>query len=209
CRKTPAKHHGRQHGAGSKPLWQEEYYGADFPAPARADISTCSGAAICKPSAAARARERSLRSPGKRAPSASTAFTNSPIRGRKFSPAKCAGSSAIRNCPSLGGPPLASMKLDASHAKHAPASAPQRISTISASAAPLAPPTGRRVPANALAGSVVGPPSASSAQPEGMASPLFLAATILLRATTESAISITRGARPGSGAAKARGLVPG
>ena len=72
----------------------------------------------------------------------------------------------------------------------------------------MASPSGTIVPASAASGSVVGRPSASSAQPTGIGSPRALAATMAPRATAEVDRSTTIGARPGSGQAKAIGLVP-
>ena len=99
---------------------------------------------MLRPSRAACARKASRRSPGRRAPSAAIASTSPVIRAAKPAPEKCAGSKAIRNCPDLGGPPLASMKPLASQPNCDPARAPHRISTIRASADPLAPPTGKQ-----------------------------------------------------------------
>ena len=61
---------------------------------------------------------------------------------------------------------------------------------------------------SAAVASVVGLPSASSAQPSGIGSLFCLAARMLPRATFEIDRSTTIGACPGSGQAKAIGLVP-
>src|SRR6185312_5964877 len=101
-----------------------------------------------------------------------------------------------------------SKKVEASKARWAPTRQAASVSTMKASAAPLASAMGTMVPASALAGSVVGLPSTSSAQPCGIASPRCLAAMMLPRATFDTERSTTTGGRPVSGAAKAMGLVP-
>ena len=107
--------------------------------------------------------------------------------------------------------PSSTKKLDASKPKRAPITALTSSSTTSASIAPLglvAAPTGSIDPASAAWASVVGWPSASSAQPGGMASP-FLAATITLpRATSLRLRSTISGSAPRRGNTAATGLVP-
>jgi hypothetical protein len=72
----------------------------------------------------------------------------------------------------------------------------------------LASAIGTMVPSSAAAASVVGLPAPSSAQPSGIGSSLCPAAMILPRATLLTDRSITMGSAPGTGAAKAIGLVP-
>ncbi len=64
------------------------------------------------------------------------------------------------------------------------------------------------MPSRAAFASVVGRPSESRAQPSGIGAPFLAAPTMLARATFDRARSTTIGARPGSGQAKASGLVP-
>ena len=92
--------------------------------------------------------------------------------------------------------------------KSAPVSATASTSTISASAAPLAPPIGCSAPLRAALASVVGLPRSSTAQPAGIGSPFWAAVRILPRATWLSARSTTIGGPLLCGAAKASGLVP-
>src|ERR1700722_7310018 len=66
----------------------------------------------------------------------------------------------------------------------------------------------RTVPAKAAAASVVGSPSAVSAQPAGMGWPFFWAAMMLPRATIEVARSILTGQPLPVGKEAAIGLVP-
>jgi hypothetical protein len=113
--------------------------------------------------------------------------------------------------PMRGRLPSSTKKLDASKPYCAPISAVTSSSTISASIAPLldvAAPTGSIEPSSAALASVVGLPSASSAQPSGIGSP-FLAATITLpRATSDRLRSISSGSPARRGNAAATGLVP-
>src|SRR5918992_2729707 len=67
---------------------------------------------------------------------------------------------------------------------------------------------GRISPSRAAAGSVVGAPSASTAQPAGIGSPRCLARYTLPRATAVLAMSMTRTSWPPAGAAIDHGLVP-
>ena len=91
----------------------------------------------------------------------------------------------------------------------APVSAAQISSNISASIAPFAPPIGNRLPRSiASFGSVVGLPSASSAQPSGMRSPLRIAIMMRPRTTVVRARSMTSGSLPLRGNTAATGLVP-
>ena len=117
-------------------------------------------------------------------------------RGTRRPPQSAPGSMAIRSWPTPGGAPSASKNELASKPKLAPVRATASTSTISASAAPLAPPIGSRVPLRAAAGSVVGLPSASTAQSGGIGSPFCTAVRILPRATWLSARSITIGGLP-------------
>ncbi|MOA38373.1 hypothetical protein D3C78_1600500 [compost metagenome] len=110
--------------------------------------------------------------------------------------------------PNRGWLPSSSKKVSASAPKWAPVSVVTSNSTINASIAPLTPPMGSIEPSMPFLGSVVGWPSASSAQPSGMLSP-FLAATMSLpRATSDSDRSMLIGWAPLRGKIAAMGLVP-
>jgi hypothetical protein len=118
------------------------------------------------------------------------------------------GSITIRVCPTRGACPSASKNDPASVLKALPVKAAARISTISASAVPLASPIGTIVPFSAASASVVWLPSTSSAQFGGISRPAFFAAMTFPRATLDSDRSITSGGAPATGVAKAMGLVP-
>ena len=114
----------------------------------------------------------------------------------------------MRNWPTPGGGPSASKNELASKPNRAPVRATASTSTISARAAPLAPPMGWSAPFRAALASVVGLPVSSTAQPSGIASPFWAAVRILPRATWLSAMSTTMGGCPRCGAANPIGLVP-
>ncbi len=73
---------------------------------------------------------------------------------------------------------------------------------------PFGPPIGSTEPAIAAAGSVVGKPSASIAQPSGMVSPLTCDWRMRERAAIDVAMSSTIGARPSIGMPAPIGFVP-
>ena len=74
---------------------------------------------------------------------------------------------------------------------------------------PLGPANGSMTPRSAVAGSVVGRPASSSAQPSGIGSPRSAARRTWPRAAMLLAMSSTQGARSGpAGTATAIGLVP-
>ena len=104
--------------------------------------------------------------------------------------------------------PLSSKNEDASKPWFEPVNVAVRISTIITSAAPLASPIGNNEPAIAAFASVVGLPSASTAQPSGIGSPLSAASLILPRATFDVDKSTTIGGLSFNGHAKAIGFVP-
>ena len=110
--------------------------------------------------------------------------------------------------PTSGGPPVASTKLDASNEKFEPATPPDMTSTSNASAEPLCSAAGIIEPASAARASVVGWPSASSAQPRGIGSPACAAAFTRTQATADDERSATTGGPSRRGAAQAIGLVP-
>ena len=110
--------------------------------------------------------------------------------------------------PSVGLLPCSSNRLSASTLSAAPVSATQSSSTTMASSAPLVPPAASIVPDSAALASVVGRPSASSAQPSGIGSPCWAAFMMRPRATLLSARSITSGGASRRGKAAAIGLVP-
>ena len=72
----------------------------------------------------------------------------------------------------------------------------------------MAPPTGAMLPANPAAASVVGWPSASRAQSDGIGVPLAAASMTFTRAVALVARSMTTGRASSRGAARAIGLVP-
>ncbi len=107
--------------------------------------------------------------------------------------------------------PSAKKKLDASKPKLAPVSAATSSSMISASIAPLGLPTattGSIESSRPAAGSVVGLPSRSKAQPSGIDWPAFAAAISLPRATSDSDRSISSGSALWRGKTAAIGSVP-
>src|SRR5690606_17276156 len=89
--------------------------------------------------------------------------------------------------------------------------APERpaasTSTMSAILAPRLPPNASRAPFIAAAGSVVGLPWASSAQPAGSSCPSAAALRMLTRAVALDDWAMTSGVPPSTGAAKDIGLV--
>ena len=82
-----------------------------------------------------------------------------------------------------------------------------RTSTMNASAAPFASPSGTIVPASPKLGSVVGEPSGASAQPSGITSPFCLAVINDPAALWTVRVHNTRGTARQRGR-KAIGLVP-
>ena len=90
------------------------------------------------------------------------------VLSAKLSPEKKLGSIAIISCPTPGESPSALRKELASKPKLEPVSPAASISTISASALPLASPIGSIAPPSAFFASVVGLPSLSIAQPSGI-----------------------------------------
>ena len=101
-----------------------------------------------------------------------------------------------------------SPKLDASNEKFEPATPPDITSTSSANADPLCSAAGTIEPASAARASVVGRPSASSAQPSGIGSPACAAAFTRTHATADDERSATTGGASRRGAAQAIGFVP-
>ena len=107
-----------------------------------------------------------------------------------------------------GGPPAGPEKGLAWTPGTAPARQAAITSTMSAALTPLGPPEGIIVPLSAASASVVGFPSASSAQPVGSASPARARFITSLLATTLALWSMTKAAPSAPGTASDHGFVP-
>src|SRR6185369_2322395 len=127
------------------------------------------------------------------------------MRGSK-SGSSSLGSTASTNSPvpGLSGPPV---NHGASSDQLAPDRPAASTSTISAMLAPRWPPNASMAPFMAAAGSVVGLPLASSAQPSGMVLPSSAAFRMLTKAVALDDWSMTSCAPSAAGAANDIGLV--
>ena len=113
--------------------------------------------------------------------------------------------------PMRGRLPSSTKKLEASKPNWAPIRAVTSSSTTSASIAPFGDdiaPMGSIDPVNAALASVVGWPSASSAQPSGIGWPVLAATITLPRATSLRLRSIISASASRRGNTAATGLVP-
>ena len=114
----------------------------------------------------------------------------------------------MKTCPSWGWLPSGLKKVSASAPKWAPVKVVTSNSTTRANIAPLVPPTASIDPVKPFFGSVVGFPSWSRAQPNGIDSPLSAATINLPRATSDKDRSTLTGGWPVRGKIAAIGLVP-